>query len=133
MSYRILKVDQLNRKHLHQQKLDEYCIPLLVTYSQAFPALKDILSKHWHIKGKSKLKKTFSTLPIIAFRKDTSLKQITGTNTIHNNEKPIKNKNSYHTAKCAPCNSTWCLCFQQLISTTTFKSNQTNKTKFTIK
>ena len=45
-----------------------------------------------HITGKSKLKKTFSTLPIIAFRKDTSLKQIIGTNTIHNNEKLKKLK-----------------------------------------
>ena len=81
-----------------------------------------------HITGKSKLKKTFSTLPIIAFRKGTSLKQIIGTNTIHNNEKLIKTKINHHTGNCVPCNSTRCLCCQQLISTTTFKSNQTNKT-----
>ena len=66
-------------------------------------------------------------LPIIAFRKGTSLKQITGTNTIHNNEKLIKTKINHHTGKCVPCNSTRCLCCQQLISTRTFKSNQTNK------
>ena len=66
-------------------------------------------------------------LPIITFRKGTSLKQITGTNTIHNNEKLIKTKINHHTGKCVPCNSTRCLCCQQLISTTTFKSNQTNK------
>ena len=66
-------------------------------------------------------------LPIIAFRKGTSLKQITGTNTIHNNKKLIKTKINHHTGKCVPCNSTRCLCCQQLISTTTFKSNPTNK------
>ena len=75
-----------------------------------------------HITG---CKETFSTLPIIAFRKGTSLKQIIG---IHNNNKLIKTKINHHTGKCVPCNSTRCLCCQQLISTTTFKSNQTNKT-----
>ena len=73
-------------------------------------------------------KKTFRTLPIIAFRKGTSLKQLIGTNTIHNNEKPIKTKNNHHTGKCVPCNATRRLSCQQPISTTTFKSNQTNKT-----
>ena len=72
--------------------------------------------------------KTFSTLPIIAFRKSTSLKQIIGTNTIHNNEKLIKTKNNNHTGKYIPCNSTRSLCCQQLISTATSKSNQNNKT-----
>ena len=54
-------------------------------------------------------KETFSTLPIIAFRKSTSLKQIIGTNTIHNNEKLIKTKINHDTGKCVPCNSTRCL------------------------
>ena len=63
-------------------------------------------------------KKTFST----------RLKQIIGTNTINNNEKLIKTKNNHHTGIYIPCSSTRCLCCQQLISATTFKSNQTNKT-----
>ena len=73
-------------------------------------------------------KKTFNTLPMVAFRKDTSLKQIIGTNTIHNSEKLIKTKINHQTGKFSPCNSTPCLCCQQLISTATFKNNQTNKT-----
>ena len=73
-------------------------------------------------------KKTFNTLPMVAFRKDTSLKQIIGTNTIHNSEKLIKTKINHQTGKFSPCNSTPCFCCQQLISTATFKNNQTNKT-----
>ena len=73
-------------------------------------------------------KKTFSTFPIRAFRKGTSLKQIIGTNTIHNNQNLIKTKNNHQTGKCVQCNSTLWLSCQQLISTTIFKSNQTNKT-----
>ena len=131
VTQQIQKVDQLDRKQLlHQQKRhDKQCIPLSVTYSRSLPNLKDIITKHWHIlQANQSCKETFSTLPIIAFRKGTSLKQIIGTNTIHNNEKLIKTKINHHTGKCVPCNSTRCLCCQQLISTAIFKSNQTNKT-----
>ena len=131
ITQQIQKVNQLDRKQLlHQQKRhDKQCIPLSVTYSRSLPNLKDIITKHWHIlQANQSCKETFSTLPIITYRKGTSLKQIIGTNTIHNNEKRIKTKINHHTGKCVPCNSTRCLCCQQLISTTTLKSNQTNKT-----
>ena len=84
------KVEQLDRKQLlhHQKHHNKQCIPLSVKYSQALPNLKDILTKHWHIlQANQSSKKSFSMLPIIAFRKGTSVKQIIGTNTIHNNEK----------------------------------------------
>ena len=129
--WQIQSVNQLDQKQLfHQQKhRDKQCIPLSVTYSQALSNLKDILTKHWHLLlANQSCKKSCSTLPIIAFREGTGLEQIIGINTIHNNKKLIKTKNNPHTGKCLPCNSTQCLCCQQLISTTTFKSNQTNKT-----
>ena len=127
----IQNVDQLDRKQLpHQQKRhDKQCMQLSVTYSQALPNLKDIVTKHWHIlQANQSCKKIFSPLPIIALRKGSSLKQNIGTNAIHNSEKLIKTKINHHTGKCVPCNSKRCICFQQLISTTTFKSNQTNET-----
>ena len=71
-------------------------------------------------------RKNISALAVTVFRKGTSLKQIIGTNTIHNSEKLITTKNNSHAGKCAPCNLTRCLCCQQLISI-----NQTNK-KFKI-
>ena len=130
-THQIHQVDQLNRKQLlHQQKRhDRQCIPLSVTYSRSLPNFKYIITKHWHIlQANQSCKKTFNTLSIIVFRKSSSLKQIIGTNTIHNNEKLIKTKINHHTGKCVLCNSTRCLCCQQLISKTRFKSNQTNKT-----
>ena len=96
----IQKVDQLDQKQLlHQQKhCDKQCISLSATYSRALPNLKDVLTKHLHIlQANQSCKKVFSTLPIMAFRKGTSLKQIIGTNIIHNNEKLIKTKNNHHT------------------------------------
>ena len=104
----IQKVDQLDRKQLlHQQKRhDKQCMLLSVTCSRALPNLKDVLTKHWHIsQANQSCKITFSMLLIIGFRKGTSLKQIIGTSTIHNNEKLIKN-NYYHRGKGAPCIST---------------------------
>ena len=98
----IQKVDQLDRKQLlHQQKRqDKKCIPLPVTYSRTLPNLKDILTKHWHIlQVNQSRKKTFSKLPI-TFRKCTSLKQIIGTNTIHNKQKLVKAINNHRTGKC---------------------------------
>ena len=97
--------------------------------SRAFTNLKDIVTKHWRIlQANQSCEKTFSTLPIIAFRKGISLKQINVTNTVRSNKKLIKTKNNYHTGKCVPCKSTRCLCYQERISTTAFKINQTNKT-----
>ena len=131
VTQQIQKVDQLSRKQrLHQQKHhDKQCIPLSITYSRALPKLKYILIKHWHIlQVNQSCKKIFSTLPSIkGTRKGTSLKQIIGTNNIHNNEKLTKIKNNHHAGKCVPCNSTRCFYCQQLISTT-LKNNQTNKT-----
>ena len=62
-------------------------------------------------------KKAFTTLPIIAFRKDISLKQIIGTNTIRNNEKLVKTKNNHHAGKCVQFN------MLPLLSTTYFNNN----------
>ena len=110
----IQKVEQLDKKQLlHQEKFKRYSNKTLA---------------HTYYSQIKVVKKTFSALPIIAFRKNTSLKQIIGTNIIHNNEKIIKTKNNHYTGKCVPCNLTRCLCCQQIISTTTFKSNRTNKT-----
>ena len=40
----------------------------------------------------------------------------------------IKTINNCQTGKFVPCSSKRCLCYKQLLSTATFKSNQTNKT-----
>lgn len=94
-------------------------------HNRVLPNLQDTLTKQWHIlQANESCKKAFSPLiAIIGFRKDTSLKQIIGTKTIHSNKKIIKTKNNDHTGKFVPCNSKCCLCCQQFTSTKTFKSN----------
>ena len=53
------------------------------------PNIEEIINKHWHILNiDSSFKEIFNSSQLmIAFRKNTSLKQLIGTNTIKNNQK----------------------------------------------
>ena len=68
---------------------------------------------------------------MIAFRKNTNLKQLIGTNTIRNNQKFLTPTQTTTAGQCTPCYTSQSLCCQQVIKTTTFTSNQTRET-FTI-
>ena len=69
----------------------------------------------------------FKVTPVIAFRKNTSLRQIIGKNTIRHEIKLNMTK-----GECIPCNTSQCLSCQQIISTTTFESTQTNEKNWCI-
>ena len=68
---------------------------------------------------------------MIAFRKNTSLKQLIGTNTIRNNQKCLTPMQTTTTGQCTPCSTSRYLCGRQVLKTTTFTSTQTRET-FTI-
>ena len=56
-------------------KTSNRVLPLVTTYNPALPNLKKILMKHWHlISDNPKLAQIFSNNPIVAYRKDKSLK-----------------------------------------------------------
>ena len=65
---------------------------------------------------------------MIAFLKNTSLKQLTGTNTIRNNQKFLTPTQTTNAGQCTPCYTNRSLCCQQLLKATTFTSTQTRKT-----
>ena len=85
------------------------------------------MDKLWHgLQVNPELKERFQSSPIIAFRKNKNLKQIIGSNTIEHNEKLIRSNNKAN-GKSSPClSNTRTLCCKQVVSTTSFKSNQTN-------
>ena len=103
-------------------------IPISVTYNRTLPKIKSIVDKHWHVlQVNPELKERFQSSPIIAFRKNKNLKQIIGSNTTEHNKKLIRSSNKIN-GKSSPCLSkTRTLCCKQVISTTSFKSNQTNR------
>ena len=72
------------------------------------------------------LKEIFQSSQIIAFRKNKNLKQIIGSNTIEHNKKLTISNNKVN-GKSSPClSNTRALYCKQVVSTTSFKSNQTN-------
>ena len=97
------------------------------------PSIKEIINKHWHIFSiDSSFKEIFNNVqPMIAFRKNTSLKQLIGINTIRNNQKSLIPTQTTTRGQCTPCYTSRSLCCQQDLKTTTSTSTQTRET-FTI-
>ena len=81
--------------HLDRSLFLKHCKPKLkdsirftVTYNPVLPNIKETISKHWDILSiNSSFKETFNDVQfMIAFRKNTSLKQLIGTNITKNNQ-----------------------------------------------
>ena len=85
------------------------------------------MDKQWHVlQVKPELKERFQSSLIIAFRKKY-LKQIIGSDTIEHNKKLFRSNNKVN-GKSSPClSNTRTLCCKQVVSTTSFKRNQTNR------
>ena len=86
------------------------------------------MDKHWHVlQVNPELKERFQSSPIITFRKNKNLKQIIRSSTIEHNKKLIRSNNKVN-GKSSPClSNTRTLCCKQIVSTRSFKSNQTNR------
>ena len=129
----IERVDHLDRslllKNYKPKRKDS--VPLSVTYNSVLPNIKEIINKHWHILNiDSSLKKIFNSSQLmIAFRKNTSLKQLIGTNTIRSNQKFLTPRQTTTAGQCTPCYTSRSLCCQQVLKTTTYTSTQTTETK----
>ena len=87
----IQRVDHLDwswlLKHCKPKRKDSITFP--VTYNPVLQNIKEIIIKQWHILSiNSSFKEIFnSSQTMIAFRKNSSLKQLMRTNTIRNNQK----------------------------------------------
>ena len=108
-------------------------MPFSVTYNSVLPKIKEIINKHWQILNlDSSFKKIFNSSQLmIAFRKNTNLKQLIGTNTIRNNQKFLATIQLTNAGQCTSRYTSRSLCCQQVLKTTTFTSTQTRET-FTI-
>ena len=128
------KLDNLERSTLLNKTSAtlENVILFSVTYSVTLPNIREIINMHWHILNiNNTFGDVFKAAPIMAFHKNTLLRQIIGTDTIRNNQKLLKIKQNATKRECIPCNISRCLSSQQIIATTTFESTQT-KGKFNL-
>ena len=79
------KVDNLERSTLLKKAnpVRKNLIPFSVTYTPTLPNIREIINKHWHILNiNNTVRNVFKATLVIAFRINTSLRQIIGTNTI---------------------------------------------------
>ena len=84
--------------------------------------------KHWHLLHiNPNLAEIFQNPPILAFRLNKNLRDIIGTKLFENSKLKRKFTNKMQ-GKCTPClANSRTLCCKQVASTTTFRSNQTNR------
>ena len=84
--------------------------------------------KHWHLLHiNPSLAEMFQNPPIFAFRRNKNLRDIIGTKLIENGKVKRKFTNKIQ-SKCTPCLvNNRSLCCKQIVHTTTFRSNQTNR------
>ena len=63
-------------------------LPLTVTYNRTLTDLKTIIDKNWHIlQIEAKLKEVFAEPPIMAFKRNKSLRDIIGGNKAFDNKR----------------------------------------------
>ena len=127
------QIDKANlqeREQLFKEKKKETArnIPLLLKYNRTLPKIKEIVMKHWHLLHiNPNLAEIFQSTPILVFCRNKNLRDIIGTKLIENGKVRRKFTNKIQ-GKCTPClanNRT--LCCKQIVHTTTFRSNQTNR------
>ena len=121
----IERVDSLARSTLLNKPdaVSRNAISFSVTYSATLPNIRKIINKHWHILNiNNTFGNVFKAPPVITFRKNTSLRQIIGTNTIRDNQKLLNAKQNVTKRERIACNTLRCFSCQQIISTTTFSS-----------
>ena len=91
----IEKVDNLERSALLNKTnaVRKKVIPFSVTCSPTLPNIREIINKYWHVLNiNNTFRNVFKATPFIAFRKNTSSRQIIGTSTIRHNQKLLKVK-----------------------------------------
>ena len=100
-------------------------------FNRTLPSVKNIINKHWDILQIDRnIKDSFTNKPVIAYRRNKNLRDFIGSNTIENNTKVIKriSSNGRKIGKCQPCfGRAGNLCCQQIKTTSTFKSDITEK------
>ena len=85
------------------------------------------MNNNWHLLHiNKKISSTFSTMPILAFRRNKNLKELIGQHHLSGNKKIASRRRK--SGKCQPCLSQrGNICCKHILSTNAFKSNVTKK------
>ena len=130
----IKTVEKLDRNELGKGNKKDMSIstriPLGITYNRFIPNISKIIQKNWNILSVNEsLKKEFQNEQFISFKGIKNLKELIGSNKIENNIVKKINKSTLKPGKYSPgFRNSRTLCCNQVITTSTFKSQQTQKT-----
>ena len=102
-------------------------IAFVTTFNKHLPNIKSAIDKHWDILNiNEQVGEAFKEKPFIAYRRNRNLKDLIGQTTINKNN--VQRKKTNEKGKCRPCLTTTAnLCCRQVLSTSTFKSQQTKR------
>ena len=103
-------------------------IPLSLNYNRTLPKIKEIFMKHWHLLHiNPNLAEMFQNPSILAFCRNRNLRDIIGIKLIENGKVKKKFTKKIQ-GKCTPrVANNRTLCCKEVVHTTTFRSNQTNR------
>ena len=107
-------------------------IPQTLTYSRFCPNISKVIRKLWNLlELNESLKEIFNCRSITAFRRNKNLKELIERNKIENNKVKKRQIQKLKPGKCSRClKNLRSLCCKQVRKTTTFKSQQTKKTRY---
>ncbi|XP_066925555.1 uncharacterized protein [Clytia hemisphaerica] len=124
------KVKIKNREDLlkYNNTKNKQQIAFITTFNKNLPPIRTLLEKHWDILNiNERFQDTFQQTPVIAYRRNKNLKDLLGQTSISNNK--VSRKQQKLKGKCQPClTRTGNLCCKQIMSTSTFTSQQTKRT-----
>ena len=131
----IKTIEKLDRNELIKGKKKgtqiAACISLVITYNQFSPNVSTIIRQNWNILSVNEsLKQISQNQPVSDYKCNKSLKELIGSKKVENNIVEKINKSTLKPGKCYPCfgSSTNLYC-NQVTTTSTFKSQQTQKNK----
>ena len=131
VSTELNKASAMNREELLKPKANtstKSTLTFVTTYNKALPNLSEILTKNWPLlQINTKISKSFSHKPTIAYKRNPNLKELIGQHRI-SNDKVVK-KTKHIIGKCKPCRSQrGNKCCKQLKDTSTFSNRITGQT-----
>ena len=88
------KVSNIDRKQLltYNEKKGDNKIKCITKYNKGLPNIRNVFESNWHkLQANEKLAETFEDKPILAFRRNRNLRDISGGMRLENNKKLPRN------------------------------------------
>ena len=124
------KAHDVDRKDLLEDKPKRHNsrIPFTTTYNRHHPPIQKIINEHWELlRTQGKIAEAFQERPVVAYKRNRNLRNILGQVHLSRGKKILPRKQPRITGSSACLRSNKNKCCRHLISTKTFRSEQTGE------